>query len=128
MAKKLYDLSVKVGEYTNKAGETKGRWQNVGALMEGDNGMFIMLAKWFNPAGVVDSRGGESILVSCFEPKAFGEGQQSDNRQAASAASAAQAVSAAVRHVPSAAATRAKQASLASKPAIPVDGSDDVPF
>tara|TARA_R110002126_G_C10218505_1_gene478777 strand:+ start:199 stop:585 length:387 start_codon:yes stop_codon:yes gene_type:complete len=128
MARKLYDLSVKVGEYTNKAGETKGRWQNVGALMESDNGMFIMLAKWFNPAGVVDTRGGESILVSCFEPKPFGEGQQAEHRQPASAASAAQAVSAAVRHVPSAAATRAKQTALASKPALPVDGSDDVPF
>jgi hypothetical protein len=128
MAKKLYDLSVKVGEYTAKDGSTKGRWQNVGALMEGDNGMFIMLAKWFNPAGVIDTRGGESILVSCFEPKQFGDGQQSDNRQAASPAAAAQAVSAAVRHVPSAAATRAKQTALASKPALPVDGSDDVPF
>jgi hypothetical protein len=38
--------------------------------MQGDKGPFIMLAKWFNPAGVQDDRGGESILISVFEPKA----------------------------------------------------------
>ena len=69
MAHKTHDLAVKVGSYTNQQGETKGRYQNVGALMQGDNGPFIMLAKWFNPAGVQDDRGGESILISVFEPK-----------------------------------------------------------
>ena len=74
MAKKLYDLAVKTGSYTNNAGEQKGRWQNVGALMQGDDGgKFIMLAKWFNPAGLPDLSGkgatSESILVSLFEPK-----------------------------------------------------------
>jgi len=29
----------------------------------------LMLAKWFNPAGVSDARGGESLLISCFEPR-----------------------------------------------------------
>ena len=77
-ATKLYDLAVKLSEYTDRAGQTKGRWQNVGALMQSDDGnQFIMLAKWFNPAGVQDlsGRGGESILVSCFEPKQQGEQQ-----------------------------------------------------
>lgn len=72
-AKKLYDLAVKTGEYQDRAsGQTKGRWQNVGAVMQGDDGgKFIMLAKWFNPAGVPDlsGRGGESILLSMFPPK-----------------------------------------------------------
>ena len=69
MAHKTHDLAVKVGSYTNQQGEQKNRYQNVGALMQGDNGQFIMLAKWFNPAGVQDDRGGESILISVFEPK-----------------------------------------------------------
>jgi hypothetical protein len=69
MAHKTHDLAVKVGSYTNQQGEQKNRYQNVGALMQGDNGQFIMLAKWFNPAGVPDERGGESILISVFEPK-----------------------------------------------------------
>lgn len=72
MAKKLYDLAVKTGEYNDRNGQKKGRWQNVGAVMQGDDGgKFIMLAKWFSPAGVPDlsGRGGESILLSMFEPR-----------------------------------------------------------
>ena len=75
MAKKLYDLAVKTGEYQDRAtGQTKGRWQNVGAVMQADDGnKFIMLAKWFNPAGVPDLTGknatSESILLSMFAPK-----------------------------------------------------------
>lgn len=74
MAKKLYDLAVKTGEYKAADGSTKGRWQNIGAVMQADDGSkFIMLAKWFNPAGVPDLSGknatSESILLSMFEPK-----------------------------------------------------------
>jgi hypothetical protein len=80
MAHKTHDLAVKVGSYINQQGEQKNRYQNVGALMQGDNGPFIMLAKWFNPAGVQDDRGGESILISVFEPRQ--EGQQAPQRTA----------------------------------------------
>lgn len=72
MAKKLYDLAVKTGTYTNKNGEEKGRWLNVGAVMLSDDGSkFIMLQRTFNPAGVPDlsGRGGGSVLLSMFEPK-----------------------------------------------------------
>jgi len=74
MAKKLYDLAVKTGEYNDAQGQKKGRWQNVGAVMQNDDGgKYIMLAKWFNPAGVPDLSGknatSESILLSMFEPK-----------------------------------------------------------
>ena len=89
-ARKLYDLAVKVSEYQDQQGNKKGRWQNVGAVMQGDDGgKFIMLAKWFNPAGVPDfsGRGGESLLLSMFEPKdqngqQQGGGQQQQQRQA----------------------------------------------
>lgn len=89
MAKKLYDLAVKTGEYTGGDGQVKGRWQNVGAVMQNnDGGKFIMLAKWFNPAGVPDLTGknatSESILLSMFEPKQQ-DGQQQAPRQAAPA-------------------------------------------
>ena len=82
MAHKTHDLAVKVGSYTNQQGEQKNRYQNVGALMQGDNGPFIMLAKWFNPAGVQDGHGGESILISVFEPRQ--EGQQAPQQRPAS--------------------------------------------
>lgn len=73
MAKK-YDLAVKVGEY-QKNGETKGRYENIGAVMQGDNGFYMILKKTFNPAGVPDARGGDSIIVSMFEPRQDGQQQ-----------------------------------------------------
>ena len=67
---KLYDLAVKTGSYTNQQGEEKNRYQNIGAVMSSDNGgKFILMHKWFNPAGVPDERGGDSIIVSMFDPK-----------------------------------------------------------
>lgn len=89
LATKLYDLAVKTGEYTTQTGEVKGRWQNVGAVMQNnDGGKFIMLAKWFNPAGVPDLNGknaaSESILLSMFTPQQK-DGQQPAPRQAAAA-------------------------------------------
>lgn len=76
MAKKLYDLAVKLGEYTNSQGETKGRWQNVGAVMQKDDGgKYIILERWFNPAGVPNPDARASLLLSMFPPKQ--EGQQS---------------------------------------------------
>jgi hypothetical protein len=66
---KLYDLAVKTGSYTNDQNEEKNRYQNIGAVMESNNGKFILLYKWFNPAGIPDERGGDSIVVSMFKPK-----------------------------------------------------------
>ena len=82
MARKIYDLAVKTGEYTDRSGATKGRWQNVGALMEDDNGgKFIMLSRTFTPAGVPFKDGSESILVSMFRPQEQAEQQQPSNHQ-----------------------------------------------
>ena len=69
--KKLYDLAVKTGEYTVQ-GQTKGRYENVGAVMQSDDGgKFIMLKRVFNPAGVPDlsGRNSDSVLLSMFPPK-----------------------------------------------------------
>ena len=79
MAKKLYDLAVKTGEYTVQ-GQTKGRYENVGAVMQSDDGnKFIMLKRVFNPAGVPDlsGRNSDSVLLSMFPPK------DSDSQQSA---------------------------------------------
>jgi hypothetical protein len=72
---KKYDLVVKVGEYTDGQGQTKGRFKNVGVMMEGDKGPYILLDRTFNPAGVGGNEGRESIIVSLYEPK-DGAGQQ----------------------------------------------------
>ena len=82
MSNKTHDLVITTGEYQDRqTGQTKRRYQTVGALMQGDNGPFIMLAKWFNPAGAFDSRGGENLLISCFEPRQ--QGQQAQQQRPA---------------------------------------------
>lgn len=71
-AKKTHDLAVVTGKYSDRDGNQKSRYQNVGALMQSDDGsQFIMLAKWFNPAGITDfsGRNSESVLISVFEPR-----------------------------------------------------------
>lgn len=72
--KKLKDLAVKTGSYTSN-GETKNRYENIGAIMESENGMFVMLKRTFNPAGIEVEAGRDSILVSAFDPKPQ-DGQQ----------------------------------------------------
>lgn len=76
--RKVKDLAVVTGTYQSN-GETKKRYANVGALMEGDDGnRFLMLNRHFNPAGVPFKDGSESILVSMFDPRDqnSGGGQQ----------------------------------------------------
>ena len=69
MSQKKYDLAVKTGTYINGQGEEKGRYENIGAVMVGENGPFLMLKTTFNPAGVPNPDNRDSILVSCFEPQ-----------------------------------------------------------
>lgn len=64
--KKLYDLAVKTGSYQSN-GQTKNKYENIGSVMEGNNGQFIFLKKCFNPAGVESQ--GSDIIVSMFKPK-----------------------------------------------------------
>ena len=69
MPKKQYDLCIKGREYTDKNGNTKNVWENIGSIIQGDNGPYMFLKRTFNPAGVEVEAGRESILVSMFEPK-----------------------------------------------------------
>lgn len=84
--RKTYDLAVKVGEYTDNQGNKKNKYENIGAIMEKeDGGKFLMIKRTFNPAGVPDfsGKGGESILISMFEPKDGSQGGgQSQHQQA----------------------------------------------
>jgi hypothetical protein len=68
MAKRVKDLAVVTGTYTNGQGEEKRRYMNCGALMEGDDGnQFIMLNRFINYAILPRKQGSESILVSVFD-------------------------------------------------------------
>lgn len=71
-ARKVFDLMVKTGEYTDKTGAKKARWLPVGRVMQGDDGSeYILINKTFNPAGVPDlsGKGGDAVLIRKFEAR-----------------------------------------------------------
>lgn len=67
--KKTYDLAVKTGTYKDKNGEQKNRYENIGTVVEGDNGPYIIMKRTFNPAGVPNPENRDTIVVSMFAPK-----------------------------------------------------------
>lgn len=72
MVKRLNDLVVKVGEYTNSKGEKKSQYVNVGAELQGDDGSsYLLIDRWFNPAGVpnLNGKGDARIAVWKFPPR-----------------------------------------------------------
>jgi hypothetical protein len=69
MAKKLYDAAVKTGSYTDRNGQQKNRYENIGVVLQGNEGPYLMLKRTFNPAGVTPREGSDSILVSLFTPR-----------------------------------------------------------
>lgn len=65
-----YELAVATGSYTDKAGNEKKRWQNVGHLHVHEGRRYITLSRTFNPAGVPPrTEGDDRVFISCFEPK-----------------------------------------------------------
>jgi len=79
-AQKKYDIVIKGGEYQVN-GETKARWVNLGAVMQGDNGPFILLDPGVNLAAYMEP-GKDRVIASLFEPKPHGQQQQAPQRQA----------------------------------------------
>jgi len=73
MATKKYDLAVRVGTY-EKNGETKNKYQNIGAVIQGDNGPYIIMDRTFSPAGVPNPEDRENFIVSLFEPRDNSQG------------------------------------------------------
>lgn len=75
---KVFDLAVKVGTY-QKDGETKNRYKNVGSVMQGEHGQFLLLDKTFNPAGVMTDK--DSVMISMFEPRVPNNNQSGGFKQ-----------------------------------------------
>lgn len=69
MAKKKYDVAIPLGNYTDRDGNEKTRWQNVGAILEGENGPYLLLDRWFNPGGMPNPDNRTSVILSLMEPK-----------------------------------------------------------
>ena len=73
---KIGDLAIKVGEY-EKDGEKKGKYTNVGVLMQGENGMFALLDPTVDLAGALvcqrllnPQKAGDRVMCSVFEKRA----------------------------------------------------------
>lgn len=80
MATKLYDVCVKTGSYTNAQGEQKNRYENIGTVMQGnDGGQFMLLKTTFNPAGVPNPENRDTVMCSMFAPQ---QQQQAPNNWA----------------------------------------------
>ena len=61
------DLAVKTGSYTDRDGNQKNRYENIGKIMQGQDGLYLLLKKTFNPAGVETGPGKDMIVVSVFD-------------------------------------------------------------
>jgi len=88
--RKAYDLAVVVGNYVDNTGAQKNQYQNIGVVLEKDDGgKFILLNRDFNPAGTpYDASKGNTIMVSMFAPKPQ-DGQQETPRKGKSTAAQA---------------------------------------
>ena len=68
MTKKISDIKGRVGEYTNKEGATKGKWVDVGYVLELDKGgKMRCYYPWINLAGLPRKDGHDSVVLSEFE-------------------------------------------------------------
>lgn len=70
MTKKIKDLAVAGSKYTDREGNEKTNWINIGSIMEKDDGgKFMILSRTFNPAGVPNPENKDSLIVSMFDVK-----------------------------------------------------------
>ena len=68
---KTHDIAIKVGEYEIN-GEKKGRYLNIGAMMDGENGPFLLLNAVNLPMEInylANPKRQDKIIASCFEVK-----------------------------------------------------------
>jgi len=70
---KKYDIAVKTGSYQDNQGQTKNRYQNIGAVMQGDNGLYLLLDPLINLAAVPREAGKDRVICSLFEPRQDGQ-------------------------------------------------------
>lgn len=79
---KTHDLCVKVGTYTDKDGNEKARYENIGSVItKDDGGEFILLKRTFNPAGVPNPDNKDMVIVSLFTAQSQGNQQPRQQSQ-----------------------------------------------
>ena len=81
-------LAIKTGEYT-KDGNTKGEYVNVGVVLSGDNGEFLLLDPTVNLAGCLTKQNmlnhakgkktGDMVMCSIFDSNQQSQPQKNNN-------------------------------------------------
>ena len=71
---KKYDLCVKSGTYTDRNGNEKVNWENIGVMID-DGSPYILLKPYINLAGFPREEGRNHLLVSVFD-----HGEQRNNK------------------------------------------------
>lgn len=68
MSKKIKNLCVATSKYTNREGNEKTNWLNIGAIIQKDDGgKFMIMNRTFNPAGVPNPDNKDIFIVSMFD-------------------------------------------------------------
>jgi hypothetical protein len=80
VAKKLYDICLPKESY-QKDGETKTSWENIGVMMQGDNGPFLLLDPVFNLAGFPRHEGKRMLIASLFKNNKSDEPDESNEEK-----------------------------------------------
>ena len=63
---KKYDLCVKSGTYTDRNGNEKVNWENIGVMVD-DGSPYILLKPYINLAGFPREEGRNLLIVSMFD-------------------------------------------------------------
>ena len=84
-------LAIKVGEFTNQQGETKGEYARLGVMMDGQNGPYLIIDPTVSLAGcmakqnMMNHKAGkevrDSVMVSVFDDSQQNQ-QQGGQQQA----------------------------------------------
>lgn len=67
MAQKKFDMVVQTGSYVDRNGVEKKTYETIGSVFETDKGLFGLLNRTFNPAGVASDR--STIMVNFYTPR-----------------------------------------------------------
>ncbi len=76
---KKYDLCVKSGTYTDRNGNEKVNWENIGVMVD-DGSPYILLKPYINLAGFPREEGRNHLLVSVFDHSVFDHNEQRTSR------------------------------------------------
>ena len=64
-----YEIVATTGSYTDKQGNEKRRYENVGHVHEHEGRLYATIKATFNPAGLPRKEGDDRVFLNFYEPK-----------------------------------------------------------